>query len=203
MTGLDCLGADVVGAFDIAAKQRQMNTLKQVTVSIARAMVKNAQRVVMDTLRNAEGSVFQRALPGITTLKKTQGHLQWHADMLAAFADPTAMYPHADDLKKWTMQAFIDANAVEEGRGAQEQVWQDMWTEIGEELMKLPSTVARAVAAIPGAIVEGVTGIPMWAWTIGGITVLGLLGFAIYKIVRGASPTVLRIAEKRLSGGSR
>jgi hypothetical protein len=195
-------GGTIVGAYDIQSSQRQMNTLKAITVSIARALVKNGMQVADETIAQAKGGLFQSALPVATTLANAKAHLQWHADKLAGLSDPTAIYDSGDDLKKWTMEAFINANAVEEGRGRQEEIWTAMWTEIGDALAKLPAKIAKAVAALPGQILEAVTGIPVWAWYVGGSVIVLLMGFGAWRLLR--SPTTHRIAEnvitKRLGG---
>ena len=205
-------GKTVIGAFDIQQSQRQMDTLKQVTVGIAKVLVKRGQQVANETILQAKGvSTAADALavatsggvtsdlPGITSLKNTLGHLNWHANALAKLSDASAIYSSGDDLKKWTMQAWIDANSVEEGRERQQEIWTEMWVEIGDAVAKLPAKLAKAVAAIPGQLIEAVTGIPVWVWIVGGVTILGLVGFGVYKIIKGNAPTVLRIAERRLS----
>jgi hypothetical protein len=195
--GLSLLGCDVIGEYNIQALQRQMNTLKQVTVAIARALVRGGQKVANETLVTAKGGLFERELPGITSLKNTQGHLQWHADKLSGFNDPTALYDSSDDVKKWTMQAWIDANSAEEGRERQQQIWDDMWTEIGEELAKMPAKIVKAVVALPGQAFEAVTGIPSWAfWVGGGVLVLGV-GFGAWKLITLATPAVAGVAARR------
>ena len=187
----------LVGAYDIAQSQRQMNTLKQVTVGIARALVKHGLQVADSTISTAEGGIFQSSLPGITTLKTTRSHVQWHSDKLASMKDPTALYDSGDDLKKWVMQSFIDSNAVDEGRGEQEQIWSDMWTEIGENLASLPAKIANTVMEIPGKIVKGVTGIPLWGWIVGGVGIVVLLGVGVYKIIMKHGGTVASVAARR------
>lgn len=192
----------IVGAYDIQQSQRQMNTLKAITVSIARALVKHGLQVADETIKQAEGGFFTKALPNLQTLKNARAHVQWHADKLAGMPDPTAMYADGEDLKKWVMEAFINANAVEEGRSRQEEIWTEMWTEIGDALAKLPAKIVKMVAALPGQILEAVTGIPVWAFYVGGSVIVCLLGFGAYRLLR--SPATHRIAEnvitKRLGG---
>jgi len=187
----------LVGEYNITTAQRQMNTIKQVTVAIGRAMLRGGQKVAAETIATAHGGLFQSELPGITSLKNTQGHLQWHADALAKLSDPTAIYASGDDLKKWCMQAFIDANAVEEGRARQEQIWTDMWTEIGAALAALPAEVAKAVVALPGKMFEAITGIPSWAFWVGGAVVVVLLGVGVWKLLVAAAPAAGHVVASR------
>jgi len=119
------------------------------------------------------------------------------ADALAKLSDPTAIYASGDDLKKWCMQAFIDANAVEEGRARQEQIWTDMWTEIGAALAALPAEVAKAVVALPGKMFEAITGIPSWAFWVGGAVVVVLLGVGVWKLLVAAAPAAGHVVASR------
>jgi len=187
----------LVGEYNIQSSQRQMNTIKQVTVAIGRAMVKGGQKVASETIASAEGGWLQKELPGVTSLKNTQGHLQWHADAIAKLSDPTAIYASGDDLKKWCMQAFIDANAVEEGRARQEQIWSDMWTEIGAALAALPAAVAKTIVSLPGKAFEAVTGIPSWIFWIGGAAVFVLLGVGVWKLLKIATPVATKVVAQR------
>ncbi len=204
MIDLDMLGADetLVGEYDIADKRRQMDSIKKITVSIARAMLRGGQQVAAATIETAKGGFLQRELPGITSLRKTASHLDWHAAELAKLGDPTAFYAPGEDLKKWTMQAFIDANAVEEGRASQEQIWQDMWTEIGAALIALPGDVAQGVgkavgqvvkaaaAGLAGGVAEGL-GIPTWVLVAGGAALVVGVGVGVFKILLVAAPAVV------------
>ncbi len=208
MIDLDMLGADetLVGEYDIADKRRQMDSIKKITVSIARAMLRGGQQVAAATVETAKGGFLQRELPGITSLKKTASHLDWHAAELAKLGDPTAFYAPGEDLKKWTMQAFIDANAVEEGRASQEQIWQDMWTDIGAALIALPGDVAQGVgkavgqvvkaaaSGLAGGLTEGIAegvGIPRWILFAGGAALVVGVGLGLFKILLVAAPAVV------------
>ncbi len=207
--GEDLVGAwlrhrTLIGEFDIAEKQRQMNTLRRVPVCVARALLKGGLEVAAATIRTAQGGLFERELPGITTLKKTQAHLQWHAAALAKLPDPTAIYVSGDDLKKWVMQAFIDSNAVEEGRARQDEIWRQMWSDIGTAVASLPADVAQAAGAltmaVAGGLVEGVAagvGVPSWVVWAGGTAALGLLGLGAYRIILAAAPIAVGAAARR------
>lgn len=167
---LDLLGAD---AYDIAAKQRFLNAIKKAPVAMARTLVTSALNVTASTLAMARGSAFQRELPGITSLRKTQEQLQRHAEALSRFSDPAEIYPDLVDLKKWVMQAWIDANAVEEGRTMQERAWDQMVEEIKTGLKNFPN-----------AVVEELTGVPLWGWALGGVAALGIIGAGYYAVRR-------------------
>jgi hypothetical protein len=133
----------------------------------------------------------------VTSLQNTLGHLQWHATELGKYTDPTAIYPNGDDLKKWTMQAFIDSNSVEEGRATQELIWNALWTEIGEELAKMPSKIVAAVVKLPGQALELVTGVPTWVWWVGGSVLVVGVGLGIWKLITLATPAVAGVAARR------
>lgn len=179
----DVLGelAEVLGMFDIGQAQRTMNSLKPVTVGIAKSLVRGGQRVI------AVAQVVSKAnaLPDTNTLATTAGHLQWHADKLASLKDDKAIYSSGDDAKKWTMQAFIESNAVEEGAAYLNEAWDAMWKEIATRLAELPKDVVQAVAKLPGAVFEAVTGIPSWAFYVGAAAVAGLVGYGAYRVLAG------------------
>lgn len=184
--GLDILGAmypygggdvTVLGMFDIAARQKDMNSLKQMPVSIAQILLKNGQQVISRAILVAN----MMKLPGPTARKNCSDHLQWHADTLAKLASsPNMLYASGDDLKKWVMQAFIEENAVEEGAAYLDQAWGQMWAEIGQKIAELPANVAAAVSeAAEGAAT-------MSKWVIGGIVVVVcFVGLLAYKIIAG------------------
>lgn len=186
-----------VGAYDIQSAQRQMNTLKDVTVAIARVMVKHGERVALETIALASGGTFDRSLPGITSLKKTLGHVQWHENNLIQYSDPAQIYPNSADLKKWVMQSFVDANAVEEGRATQEAVWNAMWAEIGAELAKMPKKIVQTIVKLPGQALEAVTGVPSWVWWVGGSVLLVGVGVGAWKLLTLATPAVASTVAKR------
>lgn len=173
-----------IGTYDLNAATQQMNTLKPVHVSVARALLKGGQSAINQANQIAHGGTFSRDLPGQGARDKVYWGLDWHQKELAKRTDPTAIYEPGEDLKKFVLQAFIETNASEEGRTWQNAAWDQMWTEIGQAIADLPAKVA----AIPGEVVKKVTGIPLWAWGLGALTLIGLVGFATYKILLAAAP---------------
>ncbi len=173
--------ADVLGMFDIGSAQLKMNALKPVTVGIAKSLVHGGQQVmaVAQTIARTKG------LPDTNTLQTTVGHLQWHADKLAAIKDDNAIYASGDDIKKWGMQAFIEANSVEEGAAYLDEAWSAMWAEISTKLQELPREILQAAAKLPGQAFQGLTGIPPWAFWLGAAVIVGGLVYGIFKILSG------------------
>jgi len=177
--------------FNIAQAQRNMNDLKPVTVEIARILLRSGWTTIQLAITQARGDwklgahPLGQELPGQKARENVLGHLQWHMNTLAgreyADAAPHTIYKPGDDLKKWTMQAYIEANAVEEGRDALEASWNAMWEEIRAELRKIPVAVLAAAGSLASGIVEGVTGVPLWAWILGGVTIAAGVGYGIYQ----------------------
>lgn len=173
---------EVVGAIDVAAYQRQMNTLKQVPVSVAQILVGNAT----NALAQASGIAALKKLPGQTTRDNVMWKLKWHQDQLAPRADlrPETMYAHGDDLKKWVLAAFVECNAVEEGTSWVDGAWGRMWSEIGAALARLPVAIAAKVNETAGALF----GIPFWAMALGALGVVGVaysVGPAVASLIKG------------------
>lgn len=181
-------------AFNIAQAQRNMNDLKPVTVEIARILLRSGWTTSKTAIELAEGNwrlgthPLGQELPGKTARENVLGHLQWHMNTLAsaeyANAKEFTIYKPGDDLKKWAMQAYIESNAVEEGRAALEAAWNEMWEEIRAELRKIPAAVLATAGALASGIVEGVTGVPLWVWIFGGVTVAAGLGYGYYRFVK-------------------
>lgn len=169
----------VLGMFDIGAAQLKMNTLKPVTVGAAKALIHGGQQVISVAQEMSRAS----DLPDTNTLATTAGHLHWHQQKLAGLKDDKAIYDSADDAKKWTMQAFIESNAVEEGAAYLDEAWSQMWTEIGQNLASVPSKVISYAGGVVSTAVKSVTGLPMWAWSLVIIGGVGLVGYGAYKIL--------------------
>jgi hypothetical protein len=180
--------------FNIAQAQRNMNDLKPVTVEIARILLRSGWTTIKRAIELAEGDwrlgthPLGQALPGKAARENVQGHLQWHLNTLAsaeyANAAPHTIYAPGDDLKKWTMQAYIEANAVDEGRSVFEQAWNAMWEEIREALRKIPVAVLATTGSLASSVIESVTGVPLWAWLLGGLTALAGGGYLVYRLKR-------------------
>lgn len=197
----------MLGPRDIAAKQDQMDALKQVPVGAARILLKGGanstggMQAIASAIANAKQPWYRADLPGDTTRKNVQGHLQWHADALDKISDPNAIYASGADLKKWVMQAFIEQNATEEGAAEARQSWSkawsdwaDMWVDIAQFIAALPREIAKK-------IVENVTGVPLWAWVAGSAMLAGLLGYGVYKIASGpAGGVVAGVVARRYLG---
>jgi hypothetical protein len=118
-------------------------------------------------------------------------HLQWHADKLSMMQwgiPSDYVYDSGEDLKKWTMQAYIEANAAEEGAAYLEQSWNAMLAEIQQKLAAIPKAVRDAALAAASGAFEAVTGVPLWAIILGGVAVAGIGGYVYYKAVVLQSP---------------
>lgn len=216
MIGLDLLGAEatvghkgdeaVVGAYDLGAEQRQMNRIKPVPVAVARALAAGGLKAIDQATAIAEGKWYETSVPGGTSREKVREHLRWHVDKLRDLADPAAVYASADDLKKWVMVAFIEFNAAEESRArvrantitrAAGEAWGEMLLDVSRAAAALPGAVGRAVSDA----VRGVTGLPIWAWGVLAAGIVGLVGFAAYKILQPAVPIMARAAVDRYLPG--
>lgn len=164
-----------IGMFDIGAEQIKMNGLKTVSLTIARSLVKHGLDVIGEAIDQANSS----NLPGPTARTNCQAHLQWHQNKLAGLSGPpdSTMYDSADDVKKWCMQAYIEANSVQEGAEYISAAWASMWDEIEDGLKKIPAKLAK----LPGQAIEAVTGIPWWLVYTGGALALGGIVYGIYK----------------------
>jgi hypothetical protein len=45
--------------------------------------------------------------------------------------------------------------------------------------------------------VEGITGIPIWGWVLGGVTLVVLLGYGVYKLASKHGAIVVHAASKK------
>lgn len=170
--------SDVLGMFDMNVVQKQMNTLKNITVGMANSLVAGAMDVINQAIVKANAD----SLPGATDRTNVQGHLQWHQSTLAPLqANPNAIYASGADLIKWATEAFVESNAVEEGADWIDAAWSKMWAEIQAKIVALPAQVRKAVGSAISNTVETVTGVPLWGWGLIAVGSVGLLGFVIYK----------------------
>ncbi len=172
----------LIGLVDIGQAQIKMNGLKPVTVGIAKSLIRGGQTVMAVATEIATA----HELPDIQTLGTTSGHLKWHSDKLATLPDDKAVYDSGDDAKKWAMQAFIEANAVETGAAWVDGAWTRMWNEIGAELAALPKQIVQAIARLPGQAFEAATGIPSWAFYVGAAVLVAGVAFLGYKVITSA-----------------
>lgn len=183
-------GDDMIGTIDIGAKQLQMNNLRTVPLSVARELLKGGQQAI----DRAKSLATDFDLPGGTARDNVFWKLQWHDDNLAKQAGSNStLYPSGDDLKKWVMEAFIEANAAEEGAKQQAlafgQIWTDMWTNVTDALAALPQAVAQVAVATAQTLKEAASGVKSTViWTeaivIGGAVLLGGgILYALYKVL--------------------
>lgn len=197
---------EVVGGINIQKWQRQMNVLKQVPVGVAQillakgqAAIQYAQGIAAAMDRMHAWNPFVENMPGATKRAEVAGKLQWHADTLKKIA-PTAAkayeqytsgdkkafkkagmtlaapYASGEDLKKWVMQAFVEANAVEEGAERLIDAWNRMWAEIGEALAALPAAIAKQA----GDVAQNLVWYLKWTYWIaiaGGVVALGFVAW--------------------------
>jgi len=171
--------SDVLGMFDLQQVQRDLHGLT-VTVEIARILAKSGSDVIAQAIAGAQQPWYKSDLPGETERKNVQDHLQWHVATLGRITgDPRSLYASADDLKKYVVMAFVDANAVEEGAAYLDAAWTAMWNEIQEKLRAMPKAMLKAA----GNTVEWFTGVPLWAWIAGGVATAGLVGYAGWKVL--------------------
>lgn len=171
----------VLGAIDVAAYEHQMNALKQVPVSVARILVRSGSAAITNAIATAKQPWYKPNLPGETERNNVMWKLKWHDDALAKLTDGNAMYGSGDDLKKWVLAAYLDANAAEEGAAWIAPMWTQMWTEIGAAIAALPKAIAEKVNETAGALL----GMPIWVIVLSGIGVLGV-GVAVYAKARAA-----------------
>lgn len=159
-------GVEVLGFFDVGAEQKKMNALKTVPVRVAQPLLKYG----MQTIDQARKTADDKNLPGKTARDNVYWKLQWHKQALQAVAgNLDAIYMSGDDLKHWVMQAFIEANAVEEGAKALDDAWSAMWSEIGAAIAALPKEVAKTV----GEVAVGATNVAKWViGAVAGVLVL-------------------------------
>ena len=167
--------AEIIGGFDISANQRRMNELKQIPITSAYALLGGGVKVIDNAISAAKQPWYKPDLPGETARKLCADKLKWHAENLAKVKASETFYSSGDDLKKWVMQAFIEANAVEEGAAYIEGAWNQMWEDIKENIKQLPAEVRKQVGELSGGIFEWLTGIPIWVPIVAGTGLLGLM----------------------------
>lgn len=194
MGDVDILGiehqfAHVLGYIDIAQSQRRMNELKTVTIGVAQALLTGGFEAIDGAIRTAK----DKKLPNLKTLDNARWKLIWHRDNLAKFGDRNAPYKDANDLKKWVMQAFIEANAVEEGALYIDSAWTRMWNEISAEIAKLPQKVREEASKA----VQNITGLPVWGWIALSAGALLLVGGVIYAVLNSRSGAAISGAVAR------
>lgn len=149
--------------------------------------------------------------PRAARREEVQGKLRWHTENLAkvspsvwaiysgytngdkeafkkAAAQISSIYGSGEDLKKWVMEAFIEANAAEEGGAAIAKAWEAMWTEIAAALAALPKLIADQA----GKVITSVAWYLKWTYWLaiaGGVLALGLLGLGTGLSFKGRFST--------------
>lgn len=181
---------DLLGAVDTGAWQRQMNTLKQVPVSVARILLRDGN----DAIARAQTIASSKKLPGDTARSNVAWKLKWHEEALAKETNPHAMYASGDDLKKWCLAAYVEANAAEEGALWIGQAWSKMWNEIGAAIAALPAAIASKVNETAGALF----GMPGWVVGLGALSIIAI-GAGIYAstVGKGHNEALTRFLKKR------
>lgn len=197
---------DVIAGYDLGIWRKQMDSLKQVPVSVAQVLLKYGQQAIdyanqtAAIIDLAQAQIpFTEKLPGATRRAEVTGKLRWHKDALAKLA-PSAMelaltkgnpealkasmskmsatYASGADEKEWVLQAFIEANAVREGVTALTTMWNEMWAEIIEELKKLPAAVAKAAGDVVKEV-QWYAKAATWLIIGGGVLALGLIATGV------------------------
>ncbi len=156
------------------ARQRQMGALKQVPVSVARALLRGGQ----DAISHAKSVAAAKSLPGSTDRDTVFYKLQWHQNELAKLSDPNAMYAPGNDLKTWVTAAFRESDVADIGAGWIANAWNVMWSDIGKAIAALPALLRDEMKKA----VENITGVPLWALAVGGVGLVGLAAFFVYKM---------------------
>jgi hypothetical protein len=192
MGEVDILGIEhqfmhVLGFIDMGQAQNRMDDLKVVTIGVAQALLKGGYDAINGAISGAKQPFYKPNLPGDTARQTALGKLNWHRDNLAKFVDKTAPYPNANDLKKWVMQSYIEANAVEEGALYISQAWGAMWAEIESEIAKLPQKFRDAAKKA----IETVTGVPVWGWALVGVGAVSIVGGIVYAVLNSRSGAAL------------
>jgi hypothetical protein len=142
---LHMLGADAAVPFDIGSIQQKFNALKSMTIAQSRAMVTQGINVINRAMDVGSGHWYEpgSTQPGGSNREEVHGHLNWHVENLStgplASADPNSQYPSFDDLKHWTMQAFIEANAVAAGDTYLQSARTQMWSDVGTGVAQIPA----------------------------------------------------------------
>lgn len=142
--------------FDIADVQRRINKVTKLTYAQAIFMVGTGQGAIIDAIRAGAN------LPG----QQTRSNVKAKIDALLLFFQGQAAGGKADQLigganlleaKKWTVQAFIEANAVGEGAKYAEQIRAMFLSDLAESAGEVAGKVA-GVASV-GLILAGAVGL--------------------------------------------
>lgn len=174
---------EVLGMFDMSVVSKNLDSLKPVTIEIARILMQTGIEVINWAITHAQfpGANSQwpvQELPGGTARKNVMDHLLWHTNALMfAAGDPqTTAYASGDDLRKWVTSAYEEANAVETGNAYLEAAWNAMWAEISAKLLAIPAAALKKLNDAASALV------PWWVWLIGGGVAAGAIGYGVWSV---------------------
>ena len=151
--------------YDVASLQRTLNGIygsvvdgrlvpKVVTMQTARRLMVLGQKAIAEAKRISP-------LGDDTARDRTWWKLDWHRVQLdsAGMQILSTPYPHADDLRVWVVQAFVEVNAAIDAAAYADSI--TVWGELGRQLDEIAGTVAGAVGgvlkpALGGAVVLAV-----------------------------------------------
>lgn len=212
LRGLDVVGASrggLVGALtpsqETAMDQRvsqramQMAKLKQVPVTVANTLLKYGANAITQ----AVGLAKVANLPGDANRQGVVDKLAWHSARLketnaaidqmralgpaAGAGDPDLQfYAPCEDLKAWVLTAFSEWDAAVEGAQAASDAWDELWAEIGRNLLALP----KAVIDKAGSSLATVAWYAKATYWIGISAVLGVLGLLAWGASQGVKHRV-------------
>ena len=212
----------------LSARVRQMNGIRprQMTVDQARQLLAAGQAAVSDAIRTGTAARSVSAMygamptwakflppaylfaaaaraatpPNSASRQKVYWKLDWHDKAVGKLASsPDALYPHGDDLKNWVAQAFVEEAVSPSESATLDALWAAMWRDVEERAARL--------AAIPGRVLEEAGDFvksatwPVrywWVLALGGVAVLGVVGFGVYKVALVAAPAAAPVLAGRL-----
>jgi len=191
---LEMLGADVGDPAFVSAAVKDFEAqlgATPVTFEVARRVAARALAMTDEAEKAAKANASSLVGPAMWELPR--GHLRWHADAVAkelAGRDPNATpYERAADLKKWAAAAYRTLMTTVQSDAITERIRTELWSDLASAVAAIPASAVEQIRKIPGAIVEGATGLPLWAWTLIVVGGVGLVGFAAYKVLLAAAPS--------------
>jgi hypothetical protein len=95
------------------------------------------------------------------------------------------------------MRAYIESNAAVTGAAALERAWNDMMSEIREKLAAIPKAIRDAALSAASDTIHMTTGVPVWAWAVGGVAVVSAVGLTVWKIINSRSGAAITGAVAR------
>lgn len=200
--GIDYLyGSDILGSSvgaDTDAITKTLTTIariKKASVAEAQLLLSGAQDAI-NKARAANVNNDGRS----ATRDEIYWKLKWHENNINNQRDkPNAAYGSIDDLKLWAARAFSEYDVIKTGKAALAANWEMLWADMGKNLADLPQNARDAA----GDAVEWFTGIPAWAWVLGGAALFGLLGYGLFKVAVAAAPVAAPALANRYLGAHR